>query len=62
MTTKPPVAVITGVGPGTGAALARRFAGGGYAVAMFARTKSRPDALESSWSFLAEVRPCRESW
>ena len=30
------VALITGVGPGTGAALARRFAEGGYQVAMLA--------------------------
>ena len=29
-----PVALITGVGPGTGAAMARRFAHGGYSVAM----------------------------
>lgn len=32
-----PVAVVTGVGPGLGAALARRFAQGGYAVAINAR-------------------------
>jgi NAD(P)-dependent dehydrogenase (short-subunit alcohol dehydrogenase family) len=41
-----PVALITGVGPGTGAALARRFAGGGYAVAMLARNAERLKALE----------------
>ena len=41
-----PVALITGVGPGTGAALARRFAGGGYAVAMLARNAERLQALE----------------
>jgi NAD(P)-dependent dehydrogenase (short-subunit alcohol dehydrogenase family) len=41
-----PVAVITGVGPGTGAALARRFAGGGYAVAMLARNRERLASLE----------------
>jgi len=41
-----PVALITGVGPGTGSALARRFARGGYAVAMLARNKARLDALE----------------
>ena len=28
-----PVALVSGVGPGTGAAIARRFARGGYAVA-----------------------------
>ena len=33
-----PVCVVTGVGPGTGLALARRFAAGGYAVAMMARS------------------------
>jgi NAD(P)-dependent dehydrogenase (short-subunit alcohol dehydrogenase family) len=35
-----PVCLITGVGPGTGAALARRFAEGGYAVAMLARDEA----------------------
>lgn len=35
--TKKPVALIVGVGPGLGAALARRFAGEGIAVAMAAR-------------------------
>jgi NAD(P)-dependent dehydrogenase (short-subunit alcohol dehydrogenase family) len=40
---KLPVAVVTGVGPGLGAALARRFAKG-YAVAINAR---RPDFLRS---------------
>lgn len=33
--------LITGVGPGTGAALARRFAAGGYDVAMLARSEER---------------------
>ncbi len=40
-----PVALITGVGPGTGAAAARRFAAGGYAVAMLARGVERLDQL-----------------
>ncbi|PJK30819.1 SDR family NAD(P)-dependent oxidoreductase [Minwuia thermotolerans] len=40
-----PVALITGVGPGTGAAVARRFAAGGYRVAMLARTAERLEAL-----------------
>lgn len=31
-----PGALMSGVGPGTGAAMARRFARGGYAVAMLA--------------------------
>lgn len=36
-----PVALITGVGDGTGAALAHRFAQGGYRVAMLARIQFR---------------------
>ena len=35
------ICLISGVGPGTGAALARRFAGGGYRVAMLARDENR---------------------
>jgi NAD(P)-dependent dehydrogenase (short-subunit alcohol dehydrogenase family) len=41
-----PVCVVTGVGPGTGSALSRRFAGGGYRVAMLARNAVRLTALE----------------
>ncbi len=41
-----PVCLITGVGDGTGAALARRFAEGGYRVAMLARNRERLEALE----------------
>jgi short-subunit dehydrogenase len=41
MTSSKPVAVVTGVGPGTGAAIARRFAQDGYAVAMLARNADR---------------------
>jgi short-subunit dehydrogenase len=46
MSSEKPVVVVTGVGPGTGAAIARRFAAGGYAVAMLARTRERLAALE----------------
>lgn len=42
-----PLALITGVGPGTGSALVRRFAEGGYRVAMLARDRDRLAALES---------------
>ena len=42
-----PVCLISGVGPGTGAALARRFASGGYRVAMLARNEDRLCTLES---------------
>jgi NAD(P)-dependent dehydrogenase (short-subunit alcohol dehydrogenase family) len=45
LTTKP-LALVTGVGPGTGAAIARRFAEGGYRVAMLARNAERLSALE----------------
>ena len=41
-----PVCIISGVGPGTGAALSRRFAAGGYQVAMLARTQERLSQLE----------------
>jgi NADP-dependent 3-hydroxy acid dehydrogenase YdfG len=41
-----PVAVVTGVGPGTGSAIVRRLAAGGYAVAMLARNRERLAALE----------------
>ncbi len=41
-----PVAMITGVGDGTGAALAHRFAEGGYRVAMLARNRERLKTLE----------------
>ena len=41
-----PVVVVTGVGPGTGAAITRRFSRGGYAVAMLARNGDRLTALE----------------
>ena len=48
MNTPLPVAIITGVGPGTGTAVTRRFAAGGYAVAMLARNQARLSALEQS--------------
>lgn len=40
-----PLALVTGVGPGTGSALVRRFAEGGYRVAMMARDADRLAAL-----------------
>ncbi len=39
------VAVVAGVGPGTGAALARRFHGEGYAIALLARDAGYGTAL-----------------
>lgn len=41
-----PLALVTGVGPGTGAAIAYRFAEGGYRVAMLARNTDRLATLE----------------
>lgn len=46
MTERKKVAVVAGVGPGNGAALARRFAEAGHAVAMLARGRDVLDALE----------------
>jgi NAD(P)-dependent dehydrogenase (short-subunit alcohol dehydrogenase family) len=42
------VAVVTGVGPGTGAAVVRRFARAGYEVAMLARNRERLSASAQS--------------
>src|SRR5580704_9987072 len=42
------VCVVIGVGPGNGAALARRFATEGYAVALVARTTVTSEALATS--------------
>lgn len=41
------VCVVTGVGPGTGAALARRFAASGHRVAMLARSTDTLGRLEA---------------
>lgn len=57
MSNTKPVAVVTGVGPGTGAAIARRFASGGYAVAMLARDRNRLVRLESEIAG-ARAFPC----
>lgn len=42
-----PICLITGVGPGTGAALSRRFTRGGYRIAMLARDRERLTRLEA---------------
>ncbi len=57
MSAPSPVAVVTGVGPGTGAAIARRFADGGYAVAMLARSRDRLASLEREIA-LSRAYPC----
>ena len=54
------VALVTGVGPGTGSSIARRFSNGGYKVAMIARDKERlkslEDKLEDSKGYSCELR------
>lgn len=45
MSNTKPLALVTGVGPGTGGAVVRRFAEGGYRVAMLARDADRLAAL-----------------
>jgi len=49
--------LITGVGPGTGAAVVRRFAAGGHKVAMLARNAERLAALEAETAN-AKAYPC----
>ena len=53
------VAVITGVGPGLGAALARRFAREGFSLALIARSRlfidQLADELPSALSLIADV-------
>jgi NAD(P)-dependent dehydrogenase (short-subunit alcohol dehydrogenase family) len=42
------ICIVTGVGPGNGLALARRFAAGGYRVAMVARSAEKLRDLEAA--------------
>lgn len=42
-----PLCIVTGVGPGTGSAIVRRFAAAGYRVAMLARNGDRMAGLAS---------------
>jgi len=42
-----PLAIVTGVGPGTGAAVVREFAAQGYTVAMIARSSDRLASLSA---------------
>lgn len=54
-----PVCVISGVGPGTGSALVRRFSKGGYRVAMLARNAERltdlASAMPSAKAYVCDV-------
>ncbi len=51
------VALVTGVGPGTGSAIVRRFPAGGCAVAMLARSGERLAALADEMEH-AHAFPC----
>lgn len=61
MSTNPnaPICLLTGAGPGTGAAIARRFARGGYRVAMLARNKARlkelAGGIEGATGYVCDV-------
>ncbi len=50
MTKQKKICLITGVGPGTGTALVRRFADAGYTIAMIARNEERLDDLASNFA------------
>lgn len=54
-----PVAVVAGAGPGNGAALARRFAAGGYAVAVLARdidkVKDLTNEIDGTFPYACDV-------
>lgn len=50
MPARPPVALIIGMGPGLSAALARRFAASGYAIAGFARGPEKSAALAAEFA------------
>ena len=43
-----PIALITGIGPGTGRAVAERFAAGGYRLALLSRNAERLQAVAAS--------------
>ena len=45
-----PIAIVTGVGPGTGSAIVRRFAAEGFRVIAMARSPDRIRALEAGTS------------
>ena len=57
-----PICVVTGVGPGTGTALARRFANGGYRVAMLARSAQRRRARCPTPVPTPAMCPIRARW
>lgn len=53
-----PVCAVVGVGPGNGAAIARRFAGEGYHVALLARDNEYTSRLAGELGSLARAYEC----
>jgi NAD(P)-dependent dehydrogenase (short-subunit alcohol dehydrogenase family) len=58
MSNSQPVCVINGVGPGNGAAFARRFAAAGYRVALIARSADFCDSLAAEIGDSAHAYQC----
>ena len=58
MSDSQPVCVINGVGPGNGAAFARRFAAAGYRVALIARSADFCDSLAAEIGDSAHAYQC----
>jgi NAD(P)-dependent dehydrogenase (short-subunit alcohol dehydrogenase family) len=56
--TRPPVCVVVGVGPGLGAAYARRFHQSGYAVALIARSDTLTSSLAAELGEHARAYQC----
>jgi len=53
-----PVCAVLGVGPGNGAALARRFAAGGYDIALLARSPEKLEMFSDQLDIEAKTFPC----
>lgn len=47
--TKKPIAIVTGVGPGTGAVIVKRFSAGGFRIIALARSAELINSLAQSF-------------
>jgi NAD(P)-dependent dehydrogenase (short-subunit alcohol dehydrogenase family) len=47
--TEKPIAIVTGVGPGTGAAIVKRFSAGGFRIIALPARRSSSIALRKSF-------------
>jgi len=52
------ICAVLGVGPGNGAALARRFAAGGYDIALLSRSREKLDMFAGQLDVGAKTFPC----